>query len=104
MAGDFAYLARGTLGLQVVDIRHPDVPRLVGLLDTPSQALQVTAAGDRLYVLDRVFTLQVIQGPGADLTDTDGDGVSDFFDAFPTDPRETQDTDRDGLGDTRRPG
>ena len=36
-------------------------------------------------------------------TDTDGDGVIDFFDAFPTDPRETQDTDRDGLGDTADP-
>ena len=44
-----------------------------------------------------------VQGPGADLTDTDGDGVIDFFDAFPTDPRETQDTDRDGLGDTADP-
>ena len=63
----------------------------------------VTTAGDRLYVLDRVATLQVVQGPGADLTDTDGDGVIDFFDAFPTDPRETQDTDGDGLGDTADP-
>ena len=103
VAGAFAYLARGTLGLQVVDIRHPDAPRLVGLLDTPSEALLVTTAGDRLYVLDRVATLQVVQGPGADLTDTDGDGVSDFFDAFPTDPTETQDTDRDRLGDTADP-
>jgi hypothetical protein len=103
VAGSFAYLARGTQGLQVVDIRHPDVPRLVGLLNTPSEALMVTSAGDRLYVLDRVFTLQVVQGPGADLTDTDGDGVSDFFDAFPTDPSETQDIDRDGLGDTTDP-
>ena len=103
VAGDFAYLARDTLGLQVVDIRHPDVPRLVGLLNTPSAAFAVTTAGDRLYVLDRVATLQVVQGPGADLTDTDGDGVIDFFDAFPTDPRETQDTDRDGLGDTADP-
>ena len=103
VAGDFAYLARGTLGLQVVDIRHPDAPRLVGLLNTPSEALLVTTAGDLLYVLDRVATLQVVQGPGADLTDTDGDGVLDFFDPFPTDPRETQDTDRDGLGDTADP-
>jgi hypothetical protein len=100
IAGAFAYLARGTLGLQVVDIRHPDAPRLVGLLNTPSQAIQVTAAGDRLYVLDRVFTLQVVQGPGTDFTETDGDGVIDFFDAFLTEPHETQDTDQDGLGDT----
>jgi nitrous oxidase accessory protein NosD/streptogramin lyase len=98
--GAFAYLARDTLGLQVVDIRHPDAPRLAGLLNTPSQAVTVTTAGDRLYVLDRIATLQVVQGPGADLTDTDSDGVIDFFDAFPTEPQETQDTDRDGLGDT----
>ena len=103
VAGDFAYLARGALGLQVVDLRHPDAPRLAGRLPTRSQAVQVTAVGDRLYVLDRVTTLQVIQGPGADRTDTDGDGVIDFFDAFPTDPRETQDTDRDRLGDTADP-
>jgi streptogramin lyase len=103
VAGAFAYLARGPLGLQVVDISHPDAPRLVGLLNTPSEALLVTAAGERLYVLDRVFALQVVQGPGTDLTDTDGDGVSDFFDAFPTEPRETRDTDRDGMGDTADP-
>ena len=99
VAEAFAYLARGALGLQVVDIRHPDVPRLVGLLNTPSEALVVTTAGDRLYVLDLVNTLQVVQGAGADLSDTDGDGVIDFFDAFLADPHEAQDTDRDGLGD-----
>jgi hypothetical protein len=60
VAGAFAYLARGTLGLQVVDIRHPDAPRLVGLLNTPSEALVVTTAGGHLYVLDRVATLQVV--------------------------------------------
>ncbi|MBT8443830.1 MAG: hypothetical protein KJO13_03740, partial [Gammaproteobacteria bacterium] len=32
-------------------------------------------------------------------TDTDGDGVSDDSDAFPTDPTETTDTDGDGVGD-----
>jgi hypothetical protein len=91
VTGAFAYLARGTLGLQVIDIRHPEAPRLAGRLPTRSQAVQVTAVGDRLYVLDRVTTLQVLHGPGTDLTDTDGDGVIDFFDAFPTNPRETQD-------------
>ena len=64
VAGDFAYLARGTLGLQVVDIRHPDAPRLAGRLRDP----QPGRAGDRhnngLYVLDRVTTLQVLQGLG----------------------------------------
>ena len=31
--------------------------------------------------------------------DTDGDGVSDFDDAFPTDPAEFADSDDDGVGD-----
>jgi len=31
--------------------------------------------------------------------DTDGDGVSDAQDAFPSDPNETIDTDKDGIGD-----
>ncbi len=31
--------------------------------------------------------------------DTDGDGVTDSFDAFPNDPNETTDTDGDGVGD-----
>ena len=32
-------------------------------------------------------------------TDTDGDGTSDYFDAFPNDPSEDTDTDGDGVGD-----
>ena len=31
--------------------------------------------------------------------DTDGDGVGDYWDAFPNDPSETTDTDNDGIGD-----
>jgi parallel beta-helix repeat protein len=49
-------------------------------------------------VTDQLFGLQVIQGPAATEGDTDGDGIVDFFDAFPTDPIETQDTDGDRLG------
>jgi hypothetical protein len=32
-------------------------------------------------------------------TDSDGDGVSDYQDAFPNDPNETADSDGDGVGD-----
>ena len=31
--------------------------------------------------------------------DSDGDGTRDGDDAFPTNPRESKDTDRDGIGD-----
>ena len=64
VAGDFAYLARGILGLQVVDIRHPDAPRLAGRLTTRSEAVQVTAVGDRLYVLDSRHHPGSDPGPG----------------------------------------
>jgi hypothetical protein len=37
------------------------------------------------------------------IRDTDNDGVSDEFDAFPYDPTETQDTDGDGIGDNADP-
>jgi parallel beta-helix repeat protein len=49
-------------------------------------------------VADELFGLLVIQGPEATSIDTDGDGVVDFFDAFPTDSHETQDTDGDRMG------
>jgi hypothetical protein len=99
VAGRFAYLVRGSLGLQVIDISDPDAPRLVGVIDTPSVALNVATAGDFIYVTDRIFGLQVIRGPGGNLNDTDQDGVIDFFDVFPIDPTESQDTDGDRLGD-----
>lgn len=100
MLDGFAYLPRSALGVQVVDVRHPDAPSLVGVLDTPSQALQITTANDLIYVVDSVFGLQVIQGSGADLSDLDGEGVIDFFDRFPLDATEFQDSDGDGVGDT----
>lgn len=96
----FAYLAGFAYGLQVIDIFNPRAPRLVGRGDTPSQALNVTLAGDFLYVSDQIFGVQVIPRPMADTADADGDGIPDAFDAFPTDPAEFLDTDRDGLGDT----
>jgi parallel beta-helix repeat protein len=98
VAPPFAYVARGFFGLEALDIRDPEAPRHVGFVTTPSEALQVTASNELVYVTDQIFGLQVIQGPGATEGDTDGDGIVDFFDAFPTDPLETQDTDGDRLG------
>jgi uncharacterized repeat protein (TIGR02543 family) len=41
----------------------------------------------------------VVRGTNPTLLDTDGDGVNDKADAFPLDPAETLDTDKDGIGD-----
>ena len=50
---------------------------------------------------DGLTNFQEIVDYGTDPTkpDTDGDGVNDKKDAFPLDPAETLDTDRDGIGD-----
>ena len=103
VADGFAYVVRGVFGLEALDIRDPDAPRRVGFVDTPGEALQVATADTLIYVSDSVFDLQVIQGPGTVQTDTDSDGIIDFFDAFPTDATETQDSDGDRVGDNADP-
>jgi parallel beta-helix repeat protein len=103
VAGSFVYVARGELGLQVMDISQPDAPRLVGMVATPSLTRGVVTADRVLYVLDIIFGLQALRGPGPDEPDTDGDGILDVFDAFPTDPTEWQDTDGDRVGDNADP-
>ncbi|WP_440875651.1 hypothetical protein [Thalassotalea sp. PLHSN55] len=40
---------------------------------------------------------------GNDILDSDGDGVADELDAFPSDPTETVDTDNDGIGNNADP-
>ena len=45
------------------------------------------------------FTITVVD----DEVDTDGDGVFDYDDTFPTDPNETIDTDGDGIGNNTDP-
>ncbi|WP_179137276.1 right-handed parallel beta-helix repeat-containing protein, partial [Candidatus Entotheonella palauensis] len=99
----FAYLAEFDLGLRAIDVTDPDVPRFVGRIDTPSTVRGTAVTASLIYVIDQIFGLQVIRGPGANSVDTDGDGVVDFFDVFPADPDEALDTDRDGLGDNADP-
>lgn len=102
VAGRIAYLVLFSLGLQAIDVDAPEAPRLVGRIDTPSMTLNVAATDEFIYVSDLIFGLQVVRGPGSTVDgfeDTDGDGVINFFDAFPNDPHEWQDTDRDGIGD-----
>jgi parallel beta-helix repeat protein len=99
VSGRIAYLVEFGFGLQAIDINNSDLPLLVDRIDTPSEALNVAATDQFIYVTDLVFGLQVIRGPGPTPVDTDGDGVIDFFDRFPNDPTEAQDTNGDGMGD-----
>ena len=49
------------------------------------------------------FDLDDIDGGAPGLTDTDGDGIPDETDVFPTDPSEQSDLDGDGVGDNSDP-
>ena len=58
---DFAYVAAGATGLQIVDVADPDNPVLIGSVDTPGNANDVRVMGNFAYVADgEVGGLQVI--------------------------------------------
>ena len=60
VAGDYAYVADYTSGLQVIDISDPTSPVYAGSYNTPGYAYGVAVAGDHAYVADITHGLQVI--------------------------------------------
>ncbi len=60
VSGDFAYVAAGSAGLQVVDVTDRRAPHIVGSLDTPGNANDVKVVGNRAYVADGAAGLRVI--------------------------------------------
>jgi hypothetical protein len=60
VSGDYAYVADGWSGLQVIDISDPTTPTIVGTCDTPDWAQAVAVSGDYAYVADGSSGLQVI--------------------------------------------
>jgi hypothetical protein len=60
VSGDYAYLAAGTGGLFIIDIRDPAKPQRVGGYDTSGSALGVAVAGNYAYVAAYGRGLQVI--------------------------------------------
>lgn len=64
VSGNFAYVAAGAAGLQIVDVTDRRAPRLVASLDTPGNANDVQVVGNRAYVADGSAGLQII-----DITD-----------------------------------
>jgi hypothetical protein len=64
VSGNFAYVAAGTTGLQVVDVTDRRAPRIVGAFDTPGNANDVKVVGTRAYVADGSAGLRII-----DITD-----------------------------------
>ena len=70
---------------------------LFGLSETSLISGAVSLGATRTTVLDISQYLSSYM-PGADVVDTDNDGVSDSNDAFPNDASETLDSDNDGVG------
>lgn len=60
VSGNYAYVAAGSAGLQVVDVSNHSSPRIVASLDTPGNANDVKVVGPRAYVADGSAGLQVI--------------------------------------------
>jgi parallel beta-helix repeat protein len=60
VSGNFAYVAAGSTGLQVVDVSNRSAPRIVGTRDTPGNANDVKVVGNLAYVADGAAGLQII--------------------------------------------
>lgn len=60
VAGNYAYVAAGVAGLQVVDVSNRAAPFVAGALDTPGEARDVAVAGGVAYVADGAGGLRAI--------------------------------------------
>ncbi len=57
---EYAYVAAGAAGLQVVDASNPSTPVIVGTLDTPGNANDVRVRGNLVYIAAGSQGLQII--------------------------------------------
>ncbi len=66
IVGSTAYVAGGSVGLQMVNISNPAAPMIVGSIDTPGSAYAVAVSGGYAYVADYT-SIQVINvsNPGS---------------------------------------
>jgi len=57
---NYAYIACGTSGLQIINVSNPALPVLAGSYDTPDWAYGVAVSGGYAYVADYSSGLQII--------------------------------------------
>ena len=60
VSGNYAYVADGSSGLQIINIANPSSPTLAGSYDTPGFAGRVFVSGSYAYVADGSSGLQII--------------------------------------------
>lgn len=64
VAGDFAFVAAGDAGLQVVDVSNRRNPQIIGSLDTDGVSIDIRVRGQYIYLADGEAGLKII-----DITD-----------------------------------
>lgn len=98
------------LGFHVIDVSNPTAPTLLETFQTANTgtAYSITASliDSRLFIANGTHGMHMVDlelfNPITD-GDNDNDGVKNSEDAFPYDPTEWNDTDRDGIGDNSDP-
>ena len=60
VSGNFAFVAAGAAGLQVVNVANPSAPVIVAALDTPGNANDVRVFGSLAYIADGASGLRII--------------------------------------------
>ncbi|WP_445370981.1 Ig-like domain-containing protein [Methylomonas sp. HW2-6] len=60
VAGDYAYVAAGSKGLQILNVANRSAPSIVGSLDTAGTAIDVRVVGNLVYLADGDHGLQII--------------------------------------------
>ncbi len=60
VSGNYAYVADGSSGLQVIDISDPTTPAYAGSYDSPGDANSVAISGNYAYVADGYSGLRVV--------------------------------------------
>ncbi len=60
VAGDYAYVAAGATGLQIVDVSNRNNPLIVGAIDTPGNANDVKVVGNTVLVADGSAGLRLL--------------------------------------------
>ncbi|MGD9732351.1 MAG: C13 family peptidase [Desulfamplus sp.] len=58
-----AYIANGTLGVQVIDITNPSKPVVIGSVDTPGGCRDMVIIEDHAYIADGDFGLVIVPLP-----------------------------------------
>ena len=58
--GNYAYVANGLLGLQIVNISNPVAPQIIGSVNTPDYAFHVSILDNYAYVSDGSSGLQIV--------------------------------------------